>query len=309
MKRIKNNSQKAILSAKMLVIALFFFLNNPVAKSQISATVTGGNCAGTFNLALNGTMNGKNKYSGTATISGFGVPVDMTWSTTNSRWEITGPIVGIVFYNTAATSPNPPCHTNGTWVSASSCAGGAFTASSGDCSTVPVELLGFSVKNVNTANEMTWQTASETQNKGFDIERSNDGKAWQNLGFVAAKGNNSTYSFTDKEPLTVSYYRLRQLDFDGQYDYSKVMVAKSANVKSNVTVFPNPNTEGAIYVQGLTNDRTDISITNVYGQTVFQQTVGTESAVLNVKNVLSTGVYFVHFKANQTVVTQKIRMQ
>jgi hypothetical protein len=126
---------------------------------------------------------------------------------------------------------------------------------------------------------------------------------------VAAKGNNSTYSFTDKEPLTMSYYRLRQMDFDGQSDYSKVVTAKSTNSKSSISVFPNPNTEGVIHIQGLSGDRADIAITNIYGQTVFEQMVTTESVALNVKNVLSSGVYFVNVKANNIVLTQKISLQ
>jgi hypothetical protein len=309
MKRNNINFSHTFAYAKTLVAALFLLLNSQVSFSQINATVTGGACAGPFTLPLTGVLNGKNQFSGNIAVVIFGtstsVPVSLSWNATNSKWEITGPS-GVVFSSDVNTTPNPPCHSIGAWTATGGCTGGSFTASSGDCSIIPIELLDFSVKNANTANVMTWQTASEIKNKGFEIERSNDGRAWQNLGFVAGKGNNSTYTFTDKSPLPTSYYRLRQVDFDGQFDYSKVVVAKATGGKSAITVFPNPNTEGVIHIKGLSDEETNVSILNIYGQTVFQQTVKAESAVLNVKNVLSAGVYFVNIKTNNSLVTHKI---
>jgi Secretion system C-terminal sorting domain len=295
-------SHKAI-GAKMLVAAFFLLVNSPLVFSQITATISGGACASaSLALAVGPVVNGRNSYTGA-----IGT---MSWNSVTSRWEVIAPVLGLVFYNEANTTPNPPCHNNGTWVAWGTCINGTFTASSGTCTVpLPIELLFFSVKNLTATNSLTWQTASEKQNKGFEIERSNDGQMWQTLSFVAAKGNNSTYSFTDKEPLSTSYYRLRQIDVDGQSDYSKVVVAKSTSGKSSVSVFPNPNTEGVIHVQGLAGDKTDISITNIYGQIVFQQTLFTESAALNLRNTLPKGVYFVNLKANNTVLTHKISFQ
>ncbi len=315
---MKNNNTTSS-SMKTALIGFCFLFNQQLVYSQLKATVTGGSCAGSFSLPANGTTNGKNTYLGNFSVAVFGttvnVQVDLSWNVSNLRWEISGQTgvsgqTDVVFYNTANTMPNPPCHNVGTWVSTSICAGGVFTASSGDCvATIPVELIGFCVKNVGNYNEMTWLTAAEIKNKGFEIERSTDGKSWQTLHFVAAKGSNSTYIFTDKSPLSLSYYRLRQVDFDGQFEYSKVVVAKLEGTKTAVRVFPNPNTEGVIHIQGLTDAATKISITNLFGQIVFQETVAAESAVLNVKNVLSKGVYFVDFKTNNTVFVEKITIE
>lgn len=298
---------------KMLFIAFLFLQNSPFLSSQVSVTVVN-TCAGVYTLPLTGTLNGRNLYSGNIDVVVFGVPtsvaVTLSWNTITTRWEISNPnpLIGVVFYNTTNTNPDPPCFDNGLWVSNGVCAGGVFTASSGSC-IIPVELLSFSAKNVATTNVMSWQTATEIKNKGFEIERSSDGKIWQTLGFVNGKGNNSSYTFTDKTPLKMSYYRLRQMDFDGQFDYSKTVVVNATHLKSNILVFPNPNTEGVIHVQGLTDEETTVSVTNIYGQVVFQQTPKGESAVLNVKNVLAKGVYFVNIKANNAVVTQKITLE
>jgi hypothetical protein len=294
-----------LLRAKFLAAALLILLNLSSSSAQISVTLSGVLCNGTYSLALNGVINGRNSYLG----SYLGLPMNVSWSTTNSRWELTSNSLGLLFYNTTNSSPEPPCYNNGTWVSVNTCAGTTLTASTGNCAPLPIELYRFSVKNGANSNNLTWQTASEVNNKGFDIERSNDGLTWQTLSFMAGKGPNSTYEFTDKAPLSVSYYRLRQIDFDEKFDFSKIIVVKNGNAKSSILVFPNPNTTGNLTIQGLTGEKTDISITNIYGQTVFQQTVTTESTVLTVKNVLAKGVYFVHVKNNQTFSTQKISVE
>jgi hypothetical protein len=293
------------LRAKFLAVALLFLLNLSSLSAQISVTLSGTLCTGTYSLASNGIINGKNSYLG----SFSGLPMTVSWSTANTRWELTSSSLGLLFYNNTNSSPEPPCYDNGTWIAVSTCIGTTLTASSGSCAPLPIELYRFSVKNGANTNLLTWETASEIKNRGFDIERSNDGLAWQTLGFVAAKGANSTYVFTDKSPLSVSYYRLHQIDFDETSDYSKIVVVKNGNAKTSILVFPNPTTTGVLTIQGLSGEKTDISITNVYGQTVFQQTATTESTVLTVKNILAKGVYFVHFRDNQTTLTRKISVE
>jgi hypothetical protein len=296
-------------SIKTLIIAFLFLCNNPFLSSQVTVTVTG-TCVGSFTIPANGTLNGKNRYTGPVTLGILSTTADLFWNSASSRWEITSAGT-VLFFNNTNTPLNPPCVGNGVWSADGFCStfgGSTFISSSGNC-TIPVELLDFSVKNTNTTNEIKWQTATEIKNKGFEIERSNDGKSWQSVSFVVAKGNNSIYTFTDKTPLPMSYYRLRQMDFDGQFEYSKVVVAKLSHQKSTVLVFPNPNTEGVIHIQGLPNEETNLSITNIYGQTVFQQKATTESVALNVKNILSAGVYFVNVKTSNGLMTEKITLQ
>lgn len=89
---------------------------------------------------------------------------------------------------------------------------------------VPVELISFRGTVVDKSVELNWSTATETNNKGFEIERSNSASNWENIGFVNGVGTSlstKTYSFADNSPLFgTSKYRLKQIDFDGTFSYS-----------------------------------------------------------------------------------------
>jgi hypothetical protein len=95
---------------------------------------------------------------------------------------------------------------------------------------VPVELLAFTASVNNSAVQLLWSTATELNNKGFEIERSiNDADNFVNIGFVGGKGNSTEinyYSYSDQPDLNGGhqlYYRLKQIDFDGTFSYSNVV--------------------------------------------------------------------------------------
>lgn len=109
----------------------------------------------------------------------------------------------------------------------------------GPCSAVPVKFSAFEVKANGDVAMLHWQTATENNNSGFEIERSADGSNdWKTIGFVAGKGNASQlndYTFTDNTPANgLNYYRLNQKDFDGNSSFSKIVsvtIAKSGTIK------------------------------------------------------------------------------
>jgi hypothetical protein len=111
-----------------------------------------------------------------------------------------------------------------------------FTASP-----LPVTLAGFSAKKVDSRNLVQWSTTLETNNSGFELERSGDAKSFDLIAKLDGKGNSkntNNYQFTDVSPLTESYYRLKQIDFDGTSTYSRII-----HVRSELTplkVYPNP---------------------------------------------------------------------
>lgn len=112
---------------------------------------------------------------------------------------------------------------------------------------LPVELVDFQAIEKNGDALLTWQTASETNNSGFDILRSNDAKNWVAIGFVPGQGNSSqlvNYSFIDR-PLAhgIFYYRLRQMDFDGKATLSKMRMVEIKSIfgEGNIAkAYPNP---------------------------------------------------------------------
>lgn len=113
---------------------------------------------------------------------------------------------------------------------------------------LPVDLISFEGKNTIEGNILSWQTTSETNNAGFSIERSVNGKFFEEIGFVEGSGDANqlkNYSFTDTSPAETTYYRLKQTDFDQTFAYSKIIVVKNENKvagvqKETVIVFPNP---------------------------------------------------------------------
>lgn len=110
---------------------------------------------------------------------------------------------------------------------------------------LPVELAFFNGRLDEETVLLNWATYSETNNKSFTIEHSTDGKTFSPIGEVAGKGttaNRVDYKFAHDAPESgLNYYRLKQNDFDGRFEYSNVVVVKKEELA--VSFFPNPATE------------------------------------------------------------------
>jgi len=139
--------------------------------------------------------------------------------------------------------------------------------------TLPVDLTSFTAAIKNSKNTLTWTTASESNNSGFDVESSTDGSGFNKIGFVATKaesGNSNavlTYSFEDaKAAKGTTYYRLKQVDFNGDFKYSDVkFINNSLNNVVEFSVYPNPVTNVirvSTPVQDLSGYQVDLYNTN-----------------------------------------------
>ncbi|MEM9887574.1 MAG: lamin tail domain-containing protein [Bacteroidota bacterium] len=106
---------------------------------------------------------------------------------------------------------------------------------------LPVELSSFTGKRTTQSIQLNWTTASESNNSHFEIERSHNSKTFQAIGKVMGAGNSlaqSAYTFADQQPLKgMNYYRLRQVDFDGKYEYSEVVVV-NMEVEKEISIAP-----------------------------------------------------------------------
>ena len=146
---------------------------------------------------------------------------------------------------------------------------------------LPVKMLYFGAeKQDDTKALLKWATAQEIDNDRFEIERSADGEDWSNIGEVKGAGNSSTeqqYSIVDENPLNgVNYYRLKQVDVDGHFEYSTIAQVTFDLVASNTTliVYPNPSNKenGLNVVISNQNDLiTNVTISNTIGQTIFSR--------------------------------------
>ncbi|MEL6255018.1 MAG: T9SS type A sorting domain-containing protein [Bacteroidota bacterium] len=113
-----------------------------------------------------------------------------------------------------------------------------------DPSIFPVELLEFDAKILGESTFLNWATASELNNDGFEIEHRTEGSIWGKVGFVFGVGNSdqvNTYEFRHLDPqMGKNYYRLKQIDFDGKYEYSKVLEINFTPSAQGMSLYPNP---------------------------------------------------------------------
>ena len=127
----------------------------------------------------------------------------------------------------------------GVWVNST-----AVTATPGNFETgqaLPVELLHFSAKTENLTVVLSWSTATEEHNAYFDIERSIDGIHFEKIGTVQGSGTSydtQEYSFTDENPVgSTIYYRLKQVDYDGAFQYHNIVAVNFKRSSNDIDVF------------------------------------------------------------------------
>jgi hypothetical protein len=154
----------------------------------------------------------------------------------------------------------------------------AFTAAGGGTSTgpLPVNLINFEAKIQGGYNILAWSTASEYNNSHFEIQKSIDGINFETIAKRKGAGNSNQvieYSYSDSAQL-ISYYRLKQIDFNGSFEYSKVIkVSGRKNItQREVIISPNPST-GKIKIQINIADIQTIQVTlyNKQGAKILTQ--------------------------------------
>lgn len=119
----------------------------------------------------------------------------------------------------------------------------AEISASAYCMELPVTLVNFHGKNTLEGNILIWQTTSETTNYGFEIERSLNAKTFGKAGFVEGNGDTNetkSYSFTDVITEPVVYYRLKKIDFDQKFSYSRIIIIKGKDKEALTKIYPNP---------------------------------------------------------------------
>ncbi len=172
---------------------------------------------------------------------------------------------------------------------------------------LPVELLAFDANRQNADKVLlNWTTAAELNNKGFEVERMlNYETEFVQVGFVDGNGtttNTSHYDFLDNNSYVgVSYYRLKQVDFDGSFEYSPIRAVDNKVVQAGIEVatFPNP-TANVLYVRFAAIPahikNSQIKITDVRGRALheFSQAVQSHQRIeINFVEQLMAGTYFV----------------
>ncbi|MEM9544902.1 MAG: hypothetical protein AAGA77_02970 [Bacteroidota bacterium] len=169
-------------------------------------------------------------------------------------------------------------------------------------STLPVELTDFSAVKGETQITLRWQTESELNNAGFEIQRSKNGINFNTISFVEGNGNSNTpirYLFDDKNLREgqMYYYRLKQIDFDGRYSLSDIISIQLDFKAPEISLFPNPITNGSLFLEYKSETQEDLKlqIFNSYGvlieETVYAVQKGPNNIKLTLKNPNSEVVF------------------
>ena len=269
---------------------LFIFLLSSIAAfGQPGTTITYEDQFGQVTLNYLDVINGKRRYRGNDGTANL----DAYW--TGTRWDLLYGVGDILYFSTANTALNPPHFSIGNWTTPMMGEPPLLNFSgTGTESVLPVELMRFEGNNKGKNNLLSWKTASESNNMGFDIERSTDGIRFGKIGFV--KGNGTTtiaqsYTFEDSTPSEgIAYYRLKQLNFGGRFEYSKI-ISITQIVKNEVAVFPNPS-NGIFTITGLkdTEGKTFVLMNSV-GQTTSIKVQNNGQVDMS---AYPSGVYYLH---------------
>jgi len=198
-----------------------------------------------------------------------------------------------------------------------------FTAAD-DPSLLPVELTSFNARVLNNTVILNWQTATEVNNYGFEIERSVISNAvrnlsWQKIGFVNGNGNSNSpknYSFVDDNVSAGKYsYRLKQIDNDGQYEYSKTIEVDMNGIKKFELSqnYPNPfNPSTTIKFNLPEAGMVKLTLYNILGQEIrwlvneFKES-GTHTINFDASE-LNSGMYIYKIESGSFVQTRKMTL-
>ena len=170
-------------------------------------------------------------------------------------------------------------------------------------SRLPVTLLSFDSEIQNQSVKLRWVTAAELSNDFFTVERSTDGKSFEPILFVKGEGTTNatnSYEAIDKEPLLGrSFYRLKQTDFNGTFEYSEIISVKfelnSSEVNQAVTVYPNPTALGGLLNIEFNNHEIEAStlvqLISFEGRVVLEKQIASNQISVSIPTNLKQGYY------------------
>ncbi len=194
-----------------------------------------------------------------------------------------------------------------------------FTFTIADCP-LPIELLNFDALYNGKSVDTKWSTATETNNNYFTIERTTDGINYSLIGLVpsSAPGGNSTtllsYFLNDANVKTGTYYyRLKQTDFNGMFQYSNVVPVTIADESNAFSVVPNPaNNSTDIFYQVYDDAPSLLKILDAQGKLVYSERIenvrGKRKHTINLSK-FSNGLYFIRMATNAKIYSVKLVKQ
>ena len=179
------------------------------------------------------------------------------------------------------------------------------------CSRVlPIQLVYFNVIREENRIALTWKSASEIDNDYYTIEKSTDGFIWENFREISGAGNSNTpieyFEYDDNIVTGITYYRLKQTDFNGDFSYHGV---RAIEVKSDnsfkMSLYPNP-AQNSVTIAGPGEESDEIYVINNTGERIqLPIRTGNQTTILNTSS-LSAGAYYVIRKHKMMIAREKL---
>ena len=284
--------------------------NGSAISSSFSATAVTSSCTFTYTLNVTGgititsaSVDAFRSSGGAAVFSGFsinGTPYTISPNTSIANawgtYTVTpsSPVVlGSGVYTVVMTHSSPVTATSTNWINRIDNFKISGTAA-------PVEMTRFDAKPTPSGVRLLWATATEHNNDYFAVEHSTDGQQFAEIAQVKGAGNvavQQQYEYTDAKPAKgMNYYRLRQVDYGGRFDYSSVQSVKISS-HSTTMLAPNPLQEGNNAILHYDSDNEadlNIAVFNHLGQLILSKQTGVEKGANNLPLDLSQlpkGVY------------------
>ncbi len=289
---------------------------NGGALAPITLNPIAGNSNVFFNLGQNFSVT---LATGNATIYNWTGPPGA-----NSPAQISTPTSSIALLNIASAGGNVTveasngCSTAQAVLAVTGQISPAYFGGVSDGFALPVELTSFTAEVVNQEVELRWVTASELNNDYFVVERSGNGEMFDSIGYVRGSGTTgleSTYSYTDRNPwIGRAYYRLRQVDFDKQFQYSDVLAVRVTSTEG-VKIYPNPSARQPLLFEFKRPPQATFVLIEGFdsvGKRVMRATIDRgDRFTLTAENGLpkTPGVYIFRVTMGTLVVNEKIIIQ
>lgn len=215
---------------------------------------------------FHGTGTAPGNYTGAAELI---IPT-VNWDATNNWWEMTFPVTGFSgFYIHTAWTDNP----------------------------LAITLKNIKATNIGSANRVNWETATEDKGDIFALESSIDGKIFNSLTTIPAKGSPSVYTYNDEHPAAgITYYRLKLTDNTNVTKYSNIASARmnTGNIAS-LQAYPNPAKDKlTITVEGNHSDNGVITITDMMGRVMSVTPLNSNQITVDISK-FSTGNYIIKY--------------
>lgn len=282
------------------------YSNNKVNFSNAPTSINIDTAADNVGLSDLGSLTSPNLERHTSGEVSFARPPVLTYANSNVTDSITNRPAGCTYQWTVDGNP-----VTGTSISSfdNSPAGNiclSITYPNGNSvncasSVLPVKWLNFDGRILENKIVLNWATAKEINNRGFAIEKSNNGIQFSQIGFVIANSNNN-YQFVDAFDGNKSYYRLKQVDINGNFSYSKTILINS-KTSTQFSMYPNPS---KTFVNISANNIEQVIIRDMLGKTIFKNNFAEATNIQINTSSIANGIYNVSIITKNGVQSQKL---